>query len=255
MFQGLYMATSGMLTQNRNLNVISNNMANVSTPGYRGEQYVATTFREEVMSRIGNKDKSSYTPIGTTSKIRASDETVTDYTEQYYAPTRSSLDFALSGSGFFCIQSEDFGTVYTRNGSFTLDDQGYLFLPTIGRVLGRDGNPIYLGRDDIMAGSTGEIYTEDGNTWLGQIAVVDFADYQEQLIKETGNVFVAPNGGAFNVNGDTQVVNYALEYSNVDVVAEMVEMMSSQRALQSSAQVLKMYDTLAGKIVSQLGPT
>lgn len=255
MFQGFYMATSGMLTQNRNLNVISNNMANVSTPGFRSDRYMATTFREEVMSRIGNKDKTSYSPLGTTSKIRASDETITDYTIQYYAPTRNALDFALSGEGFFCIQSEAHGTVYTRNGSFTLDDQGYLYLPTIGRVLGADGNPIYLGRDDIVVADNGEIYTEDGNTRLGQLGVVDFADYQEQLIKTTGNVFVAPNGGAFNVAGDTAVVNYALEGSNVDAVAEMVEMMSSQRALQSSAQVLKMYDTLMGKMVSQLGPT
>lgn len=255
MFQGFYMATSGMLTQNRNLNVISNNMANVSTPGFRSDQYMATTFREEVISRIGNKDKSSYTPIGTTSKIRASDETITDYTEQYYSPTRNALDFALSGSGFFCVQSEEFGTVYTRNGSFTLDDQGYLYLPTIGRVLGTNGNPIYLGRDDIVASDTGMIYSEDGNTTFGQIAVVDFADYQQQLVKETGNVFVAPNGGAFNANGETQVVNYALESSNVDVIAEMVEMMSAQRALQSSSQVLKMYDTIMGKIVSQLGTT
>ena len=61
MFQGFYMATSGMLTQNRNLNVISNNMANVSTPGFRSDKYMATTFHEELMSRIGNKDKTSYT--------------------------------------------------------------------------------------------------------------------------------------------------------------------------------------------------
>lgn len=251
MFQGFYMAASGMLSQNRNLNVISNNMSNVSTPGFRGDRYIATTFQEEIMSRIGNLDKSTYSPLGTTSKIVAPDETVTDYSVQYYAPTRNSLDFALSGEGFFCIQSEEYGTVYTRNGSFTLDDQGYLYLPTIGRVIGENG-PIYLGRNDIVVNPSGEIYTEDGNTRLGRIQVVDFNDYQAQLTKTTGNVFVAENGGAFET--DTEVVNYGLEYSNVDVAEEMVEMMSAQRALQSSSKVLSMYDTLMGKMVSRLGP-
>lgn len=63
MFQGFYNATSGVLTQNRNLNVISNNMANVSTPGFKSDKFMASTFREELMSRIGNKDKSTATPI------------------------------------------------------------------------------------------------------------------------------------------------------------------------------------------------
>lgn len=249
MFQGFYMATSGMLTQSRNLNVISNNMGNVSTPGFRSDRYMATTFREELMSRIGNKDKTSYSPIGTTSKIRASDETITDFSTQYYAPTRNALDFAISGEGWFCIQGEG-GTVYTRNGSFTLDDQGYLYLPTIGRVLGETG-PIQLTTDNIRVNSTGEIFSNEDDRYFGTLRIVDFANPNEQLIKSTGNVFIAPNGGATDSNA--KVVNYALEGSNVDAVAQMVAMMSGQRALQSSSQVLKMYDTLMGKIVSQLG--
>lgn len=251
MFQGFYNATSGMLTQNRNLNVISNNMGNVYTPGFRSDKYMATTFREVLMSRIGNKDKTNPSPLGYMAMIRASDETVTDYTTAGYSPTRSALDFALSGDGFFCIQSQN-GTVYTRNGSFTLDDQGYLYLPTIGRVLGENG-PIYMGTDKFTVDSRGNIYSEDGNTRFGCLRIVDFDDYDAQLIKETGNVFVAPNGGA-RAATDVKVVNNALEDSNVDAVKEMVNMMSGQRALQSSSQVMKIYDQLIGKIVSQLGP-
>lgn len=251
MFQGFYNATSGMLTQNRNLNVISNNMGNVYTPGFRSDKYMATTFREVMISRIGNKDKTHYSPLGEMAMIRASDETVTDYTTAGYSPTRSSLDFALSGDGFFCIQSQN-GTVYTRNGSFTLDDQGYLYLPTIGRVLGENG-PIRLVTDKIKVDSSGTIYSEDGNTRFGRLRIVDFQDYDSQLVKTTGNVFIAPNGGAQRAT-DAKVVGYALEDSNVDAVKEMVNMMSGQRALQSSSQVMKIYDQLIGKIVSQLGP-
>lgn len=250
MFQGFYNATSGMLTQNRNLNVISNNMANVSTPGFKSDKFIATTFREELISRIGNKDKSTASPLGTMAMIRASDETVTDFTNTAYAPTRNTLDFALSGEGFFSVQTGN-GVVYTRNGSFTLDDQGYLYLPTIGRVLGENG-PIRLGTDKIRVDSSGTIYSEDGNTQFGTLQIVDFQNYDTQLVKTTGNVFIAPNGGA--VPADAKVVGSALESSNVDAVDQMVQMMSSQRALQSSAQVMKMYDQLIGKIVSQLGP-
>lgn len=251
MFQGFYNATSGMLTQNRNLNVISNNMGNVYTPGYRSDKFMASTFRELLMSRIGNKDKTNPSPVGDMAMIRASDETVTDYTTSLYSPTRNALDFAISGDGFFCIQSQN-GTVYTRNGSFTLDDQGYLYLPTVGRVLGENG-PIRLGTDKIRVASDGTIFSEDGNTRFGTLRIVDFQDYDAQLIKETSNVFVAPNGGARDATG-AKVVGYALEDSNVDAVKEMVNMMSGQRALQSSSQVLKIYDQLIAKIVSELGP-
>lgn len=249
MFQGFYNLTSGVLSQNRNLNVISNNMANISTPGFKSDQFLASTFREELISRTGNKDKAHPYPLGTTSKIKAADETITDYTQGGYQPTRSTLDFALGSPGFFCIQTEN-GTVYTRNGSFTLDDQGYLYLPTVGRVLGQNG-PIYLGTDKITADSTGTIYSEDGNTRYGQLLIVDFQNYDTQLVKTTGDVFVA-NGAA--VPTQAQVVWKAVEGSNVDAVEQMTQMMSSQRALQSSAQVLKMYDELIGKMVSQISP-
>lgn len=252
MFQGFYNATSGVLTQNRNLNVISNNMANVSTPGFKSDKFLASTFREVLFSRIGNKDKEHISPLGQKSMIRASDTTKTDFTNEMFAPTRNPLDFAISGSGFFAVQSGN-GVVYTRNGSFTLDDQGFLYLPTIGRVLGQNGAPIYLGTDKITVNSAGTIYNADESVRFGTLQIVDFQDYDAQLVKTTGNVFIAPGGGGFAA-GNARVTNKALESSNVDAVKEMVEMMSSQRALQSSAQVMKMYDQLVGKMVSQLGP-
>lgn len=249
MFQGFYNLTSGMLTQNRNLNVISNNMANVSTPGFRSDKYNASTFREELFSRTGNKNKSNPSALGNMAMMRGSVDTVTNYKAAGIEPTKSSLDFALTSKGFFCIQTGN-GTVYTRNGSFTLDDQGYLYLPTIGRVLGENG-PIRLGTDKIRVDASGTIYSQDGNTRYGQLQIVDFQNYETQLNKTTGDVFTA-TGQAIPVNA--QVVGSALESSNVDAIDQMAQMMSSQRALQSSAQVLKMYDQLMGKIVSQLGP-
>lgn len=249
MFQGYYNLTSEILSQNRNLNVISNNMANVTTAGFKSDKFIATTFREELLYRSGNKEKSDPTPIGVTARIRTADETVTDYTQGSFEPSTSPLDFALSDKGFFCIQTND-GTVYTRNGSFTIDDEGYLNLPTIGRVLGENG-PIRTGTDKIQADSEGNIYSEDGNQFYGKLSIVDFNDYHADLNKTTGNVFTAV-GNPMPVN--TKIMWKVKERSNVDAAAEMVTMMSSQRALQSAAQMLRSYDVLMGKIVSQLGP-
>lgn len=250
MFQGFYNLTASMLTQNRKLNVISNNMTNVSTPGFKNDTFIATTFKDEMIYRSGNKDKSNPVALGRMNRIVTADRNYTDQSEGGYLSTDSVLDFALKGKGFFAIQSAN-GTVYTRNGSFTLDDAGYLTLPGVGRVLGQNG-PIYLGTDKIAADSSGNIYTENGGQLLGRLSVVDFQDYDTQLTKTTGDVFVA-NGAGTPVNGE--VAWKALENSNVDPIQEMTQMMGSQRALQSSAQILRLYDQLIGKVVTQLGPT
>ncbi|BDF35675.1 flagellar basal body rod protein FlgG [Lachnospiraceae bacterium] len=249
MFQGFYNLTSSVLTQTRRLNVISNNMSNVSTPGFKSDQFIAKTFKEEMIYRSGNKDKSNPTQLGTMNRIVTADRNYTDFASGGYASTDSPLDFALNSSGFFCIQSGN-GTVYTRNGSFSLDDGGYLCLQGVGRVLGQNG-PIYLGTDKIVSDSLGNLYTENGNTFLGRLSIVDFQNYDANLTKGTGDVFTA-NGQGTAVNGS--VVQKALESSNVEPVDEMARMMASERSLQSSAQVLKMYDQLIGKAVTQLGP-
>lgn len=249
MFQGFYNLASGMLTQTRNLNVISNNMSNISTAGYKNEQSVSKTFREEMIYRTGYADKSHPIPVGSMSQIVTNDRVYTDFSSGGYAQTGRDLDFALSSDGFFSIQGQN-GTEYTRDGSFSLDNEGYLTLQGAGRVLGTNG-PIYLGTDKVTADSAGNIYSEDGGRFLGRLSIVDFQDKDAMLQKGAANTFTASGQGTA-VNA--VVVNKALENSNVNPVQEMAAMMSSQRALQSSAQVLKMYDQLTGKIVSQLGP-
>ncbi|MCI8730129.1 MAG: flagellar hook-basal body complex protein [Lachnospiraceae bacterium] len=247
MFQGFYNLTSGILTQTRNQNVISNNMTNVSTPGYKSDKYMATTFREELMYRSGNIDKSNKTEIGTMAMVRASDETVTDFEPGAVEETNEIFDVALQDNGFFMVQTEN-GIGYTRDGSFILDDQGYLALPSVGRVVGRNGQ-IRIGTDKIAIDSSGRIFSEDGRTQYGQIAVVDFNNYDN--LEKGGNGVFYTNQQA--VAADGKMLWKYLERSNVDSVQEMVNMMSSQRALDSASQVLKMYDQIMGKVVTEIG--
>ena len=116
MYQGFYNLTSGMLTQSRNLNVISNNMVNVQTSGYKRDTMVTSTFQEEMLYRTGRHNKANPTPLSVTSKIKTASRTYVDYDQGSFEQTDGIYDFAIGGSGFFCIQTPD-GERYTRNGS------------------------------------------------------------------------------------------------------------------------------------------
>lgn len=261
MYQGFYNLASGMLTQTRNLNVISNNMVNVQTPGYKRDKMVSTTFQEEMLYRTGMRYKENAQPLAATSKIKTADRTYVNYEQGGYDQTEGILDFALTDKGFFCIDTPE-GVRYTRNGSFYVDDEGYLALNNSGRVLGIDG-PIAIDTEDFQVDSQGVIYVpasassgEDGEVEeveervLGALRVVDFEDY-DQLHKEDYGLFSTAQAAQEVEN--PSLLWKALEESNVDMVEEMTSMMSSQRALQSAAQVLKMYDQIMSKAATEVG--
>ena len=242
MFQGYYDLTSNMITQNRNMNIISNNMTNISTPGYKEDRLMQSTFREEMIYRY---DKGGKTPVGTVSWVNTADERVTDYTEGGIRETGNALDVGLTGNGFFVIDTGE-GPVYTRDGSFNLDNEGYLTMPGIGRVQGTNG-AIRLTTDKVTIDKQGNITSEDGNQFFGTLQIVDFADYG-QLTKISGSVFRAQ--GAPQAAQGADVNQKFLEDSNVSMAEEMTRMISSQRILQSSAQLLKIYDQLEAKMVT-----
>ena len=125
-----------------------------------------------------------------------------------------------------------------------------MYRPGHGRVLGMDGQPIQLTTDAIRADGQGRIYTQDGGYYLGQLGVFTFAD-NEQLEKAESGLF-APNGQAA-VPTAAQVRWRWVESSNVDMVEEMTRMMTAQRALQSAAQVIKLYDELLGRATTEVG--
>ena len=248
MFQGFYNLTSGMLTQTRKLNVISNNMANVTTPGFKSDTFTQRSFQDELMYRIGNLHKNDPQPIGTMNWKVVADGNVTNYSGGGFSTTVSPLDTCIIGDGFFQVKTAD-GMVYTRDGSFSLDDEGYLYLSGLGRVQGESGD-IKLSSDQITIDADGSIVDSDQGTIVGKLKLVDFADYVAQLTKAPGNAFTATGQTR---QAQASVRQNALEDSNVDAISEMTDMMTSQRALQSAAQVLSMYDKLAAKIV-EIGP-
>lgn len=249
MLKGFYNLTSGMLTQQSKLDTISNNMSNVSTPGYKKDVLTSRTFKEELLYRTGNVDKSNPFALASTSKIRVPDEVVTNFEQGSFDETGRTFDFALASDGFFQIQTDQ-GVRYTRNGSFTLDDQGYLYSQPAGRVSGQQG-AIFLGTDKFTVDQQGRITLDDG-TVIDQIQVVAFNDNQ-QLIKSGEGLFQNPDPANARA-AETPVFKWKmLERSNVAAADEMSEMILSQRAIQSNAQILKMYDVIMDKIASDIG--
>ena len=254
MFRGFYTLTSDMLTQQRRLNIISNNMANVSTPGFKKDTLMTTTFDERLAIRTGSVDKSSRVPLSdgnNVAMIRAGDEKITNYEQGNMDVTGRPLDIAIIGDGFFAIQTPSSGVLYTRNGNFTLDEEGYLYLQHIGRVLGDDGEPILLGTDKVEFKYDGAItYTEDQSR-LGRVGVVNFIDYS-QLEKTGEGMFQNLNGANVEQMELPDVRWKMLERSNASAMDEVVAMITSQRALQSASQVLKMYDLIMSKAANEI---
>jgi len=248
MMRGFYNLTSGMLSQGRRLDVVANNMTNISTAGFKAEHYTDRTFDEVMVSRIGNKIKTPYQTMETyQSHILAPDQLYTDYTQGAPEETNLPLDFAIVGEGFFAIDTGD-GTAYTRAGSFTLDNEGYLCLSELGRVLDPEGNPIQLPTDKLEVDKRGNLSTKDG-AYLGTLGVYTFEDNQA-LERTPYGLFLGENA---QVSEDATIMNKWVERSNVDMVKEMVKMISTQRALQSAAQMSKIYDQVIKHAVNDIG--
>lgn len=247
MQKGFYNLTSAMLTHQQNLNVIGNNLVNVSTVGYKQDRYTASTFDDVMYSRVGNKYNTGE-EIGRQSYIRAASQVYTDYTQGIPEETGMPLDFAISGDGFFAVQDVNGQVAYTRMGSFSLDEEGYLCLPGYGQVLDPDMQPIWLMTDKVYGGERGILYYEEGGA-IGQLGVFAFEDLGA-LERNDRGLFVGAEGQAMQ---NPELLNGYVERSNTDLVKQMTEMIVYQRALQSAAQLSKMYDQLMTKATTDVG--
>ena len=247
MFKGFYNLTSGMITQGRNLDVISNNMTNVATAGFKADRFTFSTFEEVMWQRVGNADR-KYSELGNQSWITAPSDLYTDYTQGAIEETGQPLDFAIEGDGFFALQTNN-GRIYTRNGNFSLDGEGYLWLSGFGRVLDPDGQTIRLVTDRIQADNFGGMYTESGG-FLGRIGVFTFPDNGQLEKDERGFFTAAGNGQADNT---ALVHNRWVERANVDLVQQMTSMIAAERAYQSAAEITKIYDDMMTKATTDVG--
>ena len=249
MFKGFYNLTSGMLSQGRRLDVVSHNMTNISTAGYKADRYTDSTFQDVMISRLGNKDKVNSDELGEETYILAPSELYTDFTQGAPEETGLLLDFCIQGEGFFCVSRDGGETGYTRAGSFCLSEDNFLCLSGQGRVLDNNMQPIQLPTDKIYADKFGNLYTEPDRNYLATLGVYSFPD-NDALERNDRGLFM---GDGAQLSEDFRIRQKYVERSNVDMHEVMVSMMTSQRALQSAAELAKIYDQVMSRATSELG--
>lgn len=254
MVRGFYTAASGMVTQEKKLNAYANNMANVSTAGYKKDNLISGTFGEHLAVRMNTYNVSPLHRIGDGVFGQTVDSEYNDWSQGDLLQTDRTLDIAIQGEGFFII---DFmgEELLTRNGQFALDDEGCLILPGFGRVQG-EGGDISIGTSFFQVDSQGVVYRlpedpeedpEEEPEEIDRLRIAIPDDYAEMKKTASGLFSVGGYTELPEDGGATRIMQGVLEGSNVNLAEEMTRMMASQRGLQSASQIIKMYDEMTDK--------
>ena len=254
MVRGLYTAYTGLVNQQRRLDIVSNNLANATTTGYKKEGVTTQSFDSVYGIKINDATVGYMNQsIGSMSLGAKIGETYRSWDQGSLRNTDSDYDFALSGQGFFSIsftnKAGETSTLYTRDGSFQMNQEGYLVTKDGDYVLGESGEPIVLPTDatNIAVEPTGEIYAD--NEYVDSFLLTNFEDYN--YLEMYGENLYRAIDGATQADEVTATVNQGFkEASNINVVSEMVEMISIAREYESGQKVINAMDEMMSKMVS-----
>ena len=259
MVKGLYTAYTGMINEQHRMDVLSNNLANAATNGYKKEGTTSESFKTVFADKIKDTSESPNTArrIGTMSPGVKIGENYTDFSEGPIKTTGNQYDLALNGQGFFNIEYKskdgDVSTKYTRDGNFTVTSDGYLTTQDGDFVLDDTGKHIKLdtAKESSIA-SNGNIY-QDGSL-VATIGISDFDDYTK-LEKFGENLYqpTDPDTTKATAAEDTKVSQGYLETSNVSIVSEMVSMISVQRQYEANQKLITTFDSSLDKTVNEVG--
>ncbi len=248
MLGGYYTAASGMLTRQREIDAIGNNLININTPGYHTQRVITGSFEMAMMQREQNGTLTQIGPAAQTSAIVDSVEYL-DH-NGLIQNTNRTFDFAISGAGMYMIKTDENDMVYTRDGQFDRDEEGYMSLPGVGRVQGANGD-ILLENINIFVNTNGDIYDDQGEL-IDTIQLMELAEGSEMIM--LGNNTYAADGPVVAVPVNTSTINqYFLELSNVDANLEMSTLISVQRGFQACSSALQIMDALNRRAVTTLG--
>ena len=254
MIRSLYSAASGMLAQQTNIDVISNNLANVNTTGFKGSTPMFEDLLYDTQKQPGTVlGTGDTTPgsvaIGYGTKVTA---TARDDSQGEMVANTSQLAMAISGRGYFKVQLADgSGTnAYTRDGSFTQNSNGEIVTNDGLKLVGAPTIP--TGTKSIGISPDGVISFTDANgvtATAGQITLSDFIN-PNGLAAQGSNVYTetpasgTATDGKPGLNGLGSVQQFFTENSNVSVVNEMVRMIQAQRAYEVNSKAIQAADNM-----------
>lgn len=229
MENSIYTGLSRQMALRQQMDIVANNVANMSTPGYRGQNMVFAEYLHQPKLSQGKAELGG--PLSMVMDYGHYKNTAPGPMKQ----TGNPLDLALHGPGWFGVQSED-GVKYTRAGNFTLNQLGELVTSAGYPVVDDNGGIIAIPPDarEIRIAANGAISTEDGQ--IAQLMVVEFEN--QQGLRATGNGLYESDEDGLPAE-QTTVMQGAIEGSNVNPVLEMTRMIDVMRSFQSTQQLLQ----------------
>lgn len=269
MLRGFYTAASGMIAQQRHQELVSNNIANANTPGYKADQGVLRSFPEMLIRQMGSKNIPTTNglklpvnrPIGSLHTGVYAQESIPNFSQGDIRETGMFTDLALvdndtpdeAGGVFFTVQNADGDVRYTRNGNFTVDAEGFITTNEGYYVLNQTGNPIQTNGLEFTVTANGVVQGDGINAPLGIVYIAN----TNELIKEENDLLSAEAGNVNAVNPDAAGANFTvhqqhLESSNVNAMQSMTDMMNAYRSFEMNQRVLKAYDESMGKAVNDI---
>lgn len=232
---------SRQMALQRHMDMVANNIANINTTGFKAEQLLFEEFKMPVAAHgdFSGEDRTlSYVQDWAT---------VQDFSDGAMVQTGSPLDVAISGDGFFAVQTAG-GERWTRSGGFQLNQAGLLVDSSGNPVLG-DGGPIQFGPEetDIQIAADGSVSSSQGAK--GTLRIVEFEEVQA-LVREGNNLM---SGGTPIPATNSRVLQGFTEKSNVSGVSEMSEMIRVTRAYESIASLSQKQDDMRRDAIKRLG--
>jgi len=276
MVRGIYTGASGMLAQDAKMDAIANNLANVDKTAYKKDIAIFKSFPEMLIRRI-NESGLGITPAGSydaapiVGKLGTGvelNEVFTDFEQGSLQRTENHFDLALEGKGFFTVMTER-GERYSRDGSFTINQDGILMTHNGNPVMGENGiikvhhnNFIVNERGEIivngdLSADARDVVSMNSNNWSNPIVIdklklVDFENIRE--IKKEGDSMYRETefSGPPLPPGELKVVQGFLEKSNINIVREMVDMIEVQRSYEANQKTVTSHDQALGKLINEV---
>jgi flagellar basal-body rod protein FlgG len=254
LIRGFYTSVSGLITLQNEQDVITKNIANINNTGYKERDLTKQSF-EDVMVSNRQKllgDQYVKNDIGSLNLGVKTSDVETVFTQGSLKLTDSSTDFAIDGRGFFVAQNGN-KEVYTRDGNFKVNQQGYLMTSDGCQVLGINNTtgakePIYVGDAKFSLDAENNINIEGTGT-ADKLLTADLKNYNS--LKPLGDNYTTVDTPIYNATVNVKQ-NY-LETSNVDPTAEMVKLMEVKRQFETNQKFVKMQDDTLQKAANELG--
>ena len=253
MLRALYTSATGMIAQQTQIDTTSNNISNVNTIGYKKSRAEFADLFYQTMEYSGTSTSSTtISPTGIQVGLGARPTAVSKlFTQGNFKETGNNLDLAITGNGFFQIELPDGSTAYTRNGSFKLNDEGiivnsdgYKLIPNI--TIPADATDISIGTDGTVT------VLQAGNTQVNNIGQIELANFINPAglhsLGDNNYINTTSSGepivGTPGLNGIGQTRQSFVEMSNVQLVDEMTDLITGQRAYEANSKSLMTADSM-----------